>query len=91
MTDIIPAIRMGYFLTNHMDPWAGLRSSASGPQSPSVKTGPFVVKMEFLLGNPYSTPVGQCIGTLALKLFSKSQFVLHVTLIERGQTFGLFR
>ncbi len=24
-----------------------------------------VIKMEFLLGNPYSTPVGQCIGELA--------------------------
>ncbi len=23
-----------------------------------------VIKMEFLLGNPYSTPVGQCIGEL---------------------------
>lgn len=40
-------------------------------RSLSFPGGSFVVKMEFLLGNPYSTPVGQCIGTLDLKLFFK--------------------
>lgn len=40
-----------------------------GPQPLSFPSGLFVVKMEFLLGNPYSTPVGQCIGTLDLLVF----------------------
>uniref|UniRef100_A0A8C1RVE5 Target of myb1 like 2 membrane trafficking protein n=1 Tax=Cyprinus carpio TaxID=7962 RepID=A0A8C1RVE5_CYPCA len=45
--------------TNHTALWAGLMrcSSASLCRRTVV-----VIKMEFLLGNPYSTPVGQCIG-----------------------------
>uniref|UniRef100_A0A8C2J914 Target of myb1 like 2 membrane trafficking protein n=1 Tax=Cyprinus carpio TaxID=7962 RepID=A0A8C2J914_CYPCA len=44
--------------TNHTALWAGLMrcSSASLCRRTVV-----VIKMEFLLGNPYSTPVGQCI------------------------------
>ncbi|KAI3359883.1 hypothetical protein L3Q82_014239, partial [Scortum barcoo] len=41
--------------------WAGLDDTAPGPQPLSIPSGLFVVKMEFLLGNPYSTPVGQCV------------------------------
>lgn len=39
-----------------------------------------VVKMEFLLGNPYSTPVGQCIGKFITILPDH-----HINRVDKGR------
>lgn len=59
----ISTIRTEHSLANRIAKWAGLDVLPLGLTLLTVQSGLFVVKMEFLLGNPYSTPVGQCVGT----------------------------
>lgn len=42
------------------------RGAGSGdPRHTGIRAGTRPAEMEFLLGNPFSTPVGQCLGKAA--------------------------
>lgn len=44
----------------------GERGAGSGdPRHTGIRAGTRPAEMEFLLGNPFSTPVGQCLGKAA--------------------------
>lgn len=93
MTDIVSShsLQTYVLLLNWISLWVGPNRAARGPQLRSFPSGLFVVKMEFLLGNPFSTPVGQCIGNVVLKLSTRFVFSPSTSKSSCAAKHGVFR